>query len=997
MKNVISLFLYLCLLLQVVGLLVFLYGYFPVKKVVPGFAVGEDAPPEPSADNTQDLLNGTKLNNASSIVGLGPTYGRLVIMLIDALRADFVFGDAGRWMPYTRRLLENGQSLNFIAKAHPPTVTMPRIKALATGGIPGFVDVVLNFDSSELQEDNLITQLRHSGRKIIFYGDDTWIRLFPDHFQRTDGTTSFFVTDYTEVDYNVSRHIDSELVNNDWDVMILHYLGLDHIGHLAGPGSPLVQPKLKEMDAIIQKIHTALNKQDAYQEQPSLFVLCGDHGMSDQGSHGGASISETVTPLVMLSSQIKGQKRIDYEKIEEIYQIDIAPTLSLLLGLPIPQNSLGAASPGALHGLPIRMKLHAMQINTHQLAKVYRQNVPSYKSDDNYLMYKRALGAHSEWLRLLADEGKVEIDPKHLGDKVANQYLRAMTGMRGKLASSLSKYDVQALVTGVLLLWMVLLSLLHCHVNRDIMSLEVSTGSLAVFIAFSFGFPTAHFVTCTGPNRSDLLCGIDLLRVFLSLGTYVALIILTGFIIFTTSRKTIVQYYKSLSSKTPLELFLILGTVGHTFSLLSSSFVEEEHQTWYFFMQTINLIILIKYSAEAAHAYYNPSRRKKPWEKAEDSSKGFGGSGLSNRERRRRLRQSSSSECPPETSGESSCESVNPWKFVVLSFICVCVCRILRSWNQTGDKWAHLPDVGDWLVRPEQKMVLSYLVAVSLMLVVIIQWITHQDQFYRVALAGAAIGVYFFRAANGAVHVSGMYENSNNGAKEAQAVYGLFALVIIYTFLWYIYVKMTLHQDNTEHGAYFKTFSSTLPRRVHSILTLVIMLLVRPHNIVAFAMIVLVEYFISMHLVPRMNLSVSAMTLLYVWFGQAGFYFQGNSNSLATVDVSAGYVGLDSYNPGIIGMLMAIATYASPVFWLVGLISVLCEKYVGMQDGEERYIAATYDVCFTLGLSRALPLAIYTVLAAALRYHLFVWSVFSPKLLYEGMCSVITIIFIVLL
>jgi hypothetical protein len=59
---------------------------------------------------------------------------------------------------------------------------------------------------------------------------------------------------------------------------------------------------------------------------------------------------------------------------------------------------------------------------------------------------------------------------------------------------------------------------------------------------------------------------------------------------------------------------------------------------------------------------------------------------------------------------------------------------------------------------------------------------------------------------------------------------------------------------------------------------------------------------------------------------------------LATVDVSAGYVGLDNYHPGVIVILMAISTYASPIFWLVSLVSVLCKKYVGMQDGEERYV-----------------------------------------------------------
>ena len=79
------------------------------------------------------------------------------------------------------------------------TAILLLFQSITTGGIPGFVDVVLNFDTAKLTEDNLVSQLKSSGRKIVFYGDDTWIKLFPDLFDRSDGVTSFFVTDYTEV------------------------------------------------------------------------------------------------------------------------------------------------------------------------------------------------------------------------------------------------------------------------------------------------------------------------------------------------------------------------------------------------------------------------------------------------------------------------------------------------------------------------------------------------------------------------------------------------------------------------------------------------------------------------------------------------------------------------------------------------------------------------------------------------------------------------------
>jgi ethanolaminephosphotransferase len=52
--------------------------------------------------------------------------------------------------------------------------------------------------------------------------------------------------------------LDRELSSADWDVLILHYLGLDHIGHLAGPQSSLIAPKLQEMDSIVKYIFEEL-------------------------------------------------------------------------------------------------------------------------------------------------------------------------------------------------------------------------------------------------------------------------------------------------------------------------------------------------------------------------------------------------------------------------------------------------------------------------------------------------------------------------------------------------------------------------------------------------------------------------------------------------------------------------------------------------------------------------------------------------------------------
>lgn len=72
-------------------------------------------------------------------------------------------------------------------------------KAMMTGSVSTFADVALNFGAPAVQGDSVLRVAKSRGLRTILYGDDTWLRLFPGLWTESDGTTSFFVTDYTEV------------------------------------------------------------------------------------------------------------------------------------------------------------------------------------------------------------------------------------------------------------------------------------------------------------------------------------------------------------------------------------------------------------------------------------------------------------------------------------------------------------------------------------------------------------------------------------------------------------------------------------------------------------------------------------------------------------------------------------------------------------------------------------------------------------------------------
>ncbi|XP_052497564.1 GPI ethanolamine phosphate transferase 2 isoform X1 [Budorcas taxicolor] len=948
-----------CVVIEVLGVALFLRGFFPAPVFSGAERQAESPAPEPSAGATS---NWTELPP--------PLFSKVVIMLIDALRDDFVFGSKGvKFMPYTTYLVEKGSSLSFVAEAKPPTVTMPRIKALLTGSLPGFIDVVRNLNSPTLLEDNVITRAKAAGKRIIFYGDETWVKLFPKHFVEYDGTTSFFVSDYTEVDNNVTRHLDKVLKRQDWDVLILHYLGLDHIGHISGPSSPLIGPKLSEMDSILMKIHTSLLSEEREALLPSLLALCGDHGMSEAGGHGASSMEEVNTALVLISSAFE-RKPGDVRHPTHVQQTDLAATLSIGLGLPIPKSNTGSLMFRVVERRPMREQLRFLHLNTVQLSKLLQENVPSYTKEPGFEQFKVSERLHRNWVRLHLEENNSEEALFNLGAKVRRQYLDALRMLRLSLTRRAAQYDVYSMAVGTVLV-LEALALLLLGVPQALSSkAELDVPLLSPVSSLLFGLlllalAALHVVVCTAADSSCYLCGLP----WLAAGGVMALtaaLLCAGMSaltrIFAGGQCLTQTPPQSTSRWSELDLLSFLGTVGHVLSLGASSFIEEEHQTWYFLVNTLCLALCHQIYR---HCFLGDDCAP---QRCPHTGEEFDGVEVALQGKRAGPEGWELSHAPKEPSSLEAFRGPERWMVLASPWLVLACCRLLRSLNQTGVQWAHRPDLGHWLTSSDHKAELSVLAAVSLtMIFVLVQ--KRCSLTSKVAMAFGLLGIYCYRAAIGNVLFPWQQDNKDisKGITEARFVY-VFVLGILFTGTKDLLKSQIIAADFTARTVGLW--------EIHSGLVLLAALLLRPHNLPVLVLSLVVQTVMTQFIWRPLRHGAAAVTVMHYWFGQAFFYFQGNSNSIATVDISAGFVGLDAYMEIPAMFLTAFATYSGPVLWASHLVNFL--------TSEASSGSALRRACFCYALVCSAPASVYILMVTSLRYHLFIWSVFSPKLLYEG-------------
>ncbi|XP_013163026.1 PREDICTED: GPI ethanolamine phosphate transferase 2-like isoform X1 [Papilio xuthus] len=981
------------LMLALGALTLFLYGFFPLKYHSGKFAHMDDLP------NFIDGIgiDGQEVYNAGE--------HSVVLMVIDGLRYDFATEE---YMPFLGELLKNKSACIYVSVAEPPTVTMPRIKsperkkekaqwrrtinfwrdifAMMTGSISTFADVALNFGAPAVRGDSVLRVAASRGRHSVMYGDDTWLRLFPGLWAEHDGTTSFYVTDYTEVDYNVTRHLDRILSPDEdlkpiFDFLVLHYLGLDHIGHLEGARSPKIKPKLIEMDEVVKKLYTAMRQWS----RTGVLIVCGDHGMRDAGGHGGASPAEVLVPMVVIKTDDGFRCPHPNGPGPTVGQVDIAPTVAWLLRAPPPGDSAGRVLP-ALMPADVRQHLYLLHVLASHNAK---QGLPT---DTEF--FKQFQRAEKQFAQYLATG-------QQSAAKIAKEfYDESLDAMSKYLTETTAEFDLFAINFATVLLYILAaaascatLYSLQTEIRKpSITHHQPSKVSLLLAFAIMFIiFSIILVISCFITETKSSFCSFSPLW---SIAFFAAALVLTiaYFVIKTGVEK--VKDMTALKELNAIDYLLIYGTLFHSWSFFGTSFIEEEHMTWYFYWNTLMFFVLIR-TVVVIVTYLS-----KRWSGATETQE------------------------KPELEERMSSVGVSILPQWVLL---IALHRYLRTMNQTGDRWLFLPDTADWLNAPENAFYLqAHLLIGTLATLGICLWnVRHMNNYmyiHSILTILATICILSYRIASESLETP----FSDIKSWDTITIVNLFWAILIIQALYEIIIYAGIFKScgcdpGTKKFGYSKpkvksedyyyepaeepwnvdSVKLNLVRSLSHImlndLMLIVILLMRPHNVIMVPSVFVTSVMISKCLDHRLLdgragkgkevADLIGQSLVHVWIGMVFFFYQGNSNSLASVDLGSGYVGLREYSPWRVALRMGLHAYAGPA--LAGA-ALFCRLAL-LSDTWQRYIQSVWRVCNIYALHRIYAVAVYCVVAVTFRHHLFVWSVFSPKLLYDFVATVFTV------
>lgn len=231
---------------------------------------------------------------------------RVMLIVLDGMRVDAI--------PRVPVLKQFDHRAELVADL--PTISAPQYVALLSGVPPEDSGRRSNEEISASGLDSVPAAVRRAGGKTAGFSDcvDWWWRLFPDAF-----------------DHRVHADpVDAEALRDRQDAFtVVHLCAFDEAGHRSGAASDDYRV---DAAARIEREVTALLA--AWGDRGPVVVTA-DHGHRDGGGHGGDEPEVRNTFALF--------RGVDAAPLARGRAIDLAPTLSQMLGVQAPVSSEGVS------------------------------------------------------------------------------------------------------------------------------------------------------------------------------------------------------------------------------------------------------------------------------------------------------------------------------------------------------------------------------------------------------------------------------------------------------------------------------------------------------------------------------------------------------------------------------------------------------------------------------------------------------------------------------
>ncbi len=285
---------------------------------------------------------------------------RLVLVVLDGIRSDVV-GE----MPFLEGLMDRAAS--WTIETVQPSLSNPARAVLVTGAGPDINGITNNGKFSPPPVDSIFSLARRAGIPTVAAGSSFWKRAFGDHIDQlvTSGGKRLrhgappaeliawqegLCTNYIEA---LGRH--------EKGLLVAGLFAADAAGHDFGGESIQYIEVARAVDACLAKIIAALD------DGQTTFFVTSDHGHIQHRGHGGHGGLEPEVTRVPLAAWGRGVREEAAGRSAE--QVDVAPTICALLGLPLPTTTQGRILIEELDAPdPLLARLRSLQSRQRELA-----------------------------------------------------------------------------------------------------------------------------------------------------------------------------------------------------------------------------------------------------------------------------------------------------------------------------------------------------------------------------------------------------------------------------------------------------------------------------------------------------------------------------------------------------------------------------------------------------------------------------------------------------